>query len=93
LCKDAYKIALQFFRSGFYGPAGGGTAPVKSAYNLPKGRLPEYNGRVFVYAGPFCPILQAQGFALRFSGPVFCGETAKNALYREKMSAVALKFL
>jgi hypothetical protein len=47
LCKDAYKIALQFFRSGFYGLAGGGGTPEKPAYSLPKGSLPGYNGRGF----------------------------------------------
>ncbi|MDR1932023.1 MAG: hypothetical protein LBQ57_04270, partial [Spirochaetales bacterium] len=32
LCKDAYKIALQFFRSGFYGLAGGGGTPEKPGF-------------------------------------------------------------
>jgi hypothetical protein len=67
------------FQVCFYGMAGCGGTPGKPAYSLPKGRLPEYNGRVFVNAGPCRFVLQAHGFAVWFPGPVFCGFAAKNA--------------
>jgi hypothetical protein len=53
----------------------------KPAYSLPKGRLPEYNGRAFVYAGPRRFVLQAHGFAVWFPGPVFAALPQKMRYY------------
>jgi hypothetical protein len=66
--------------------------PGKPAYRLPKGSLyANITTGAFVYAGPKRLILQAHGFAVRFSGPVFCGFAAKNApSYQEKVNATAL---